>query len=87
MSTLYEQSTRVYMLTGRVAHLLEPDWSPSSTAARSWCGITTWPDHWRGTGSYAEIRQAEDMPTCITCQRYINRAETIAAERKEGGRV
>ena len=68
--------TRVYLLTSRVHHLLPPNQSPNNIAARSLCGISSWPTYWRGTGSYGETRQAEDMPLCRTCERKRNeRAE------------
>lgn len=78
MSAIEEQCTRVYLLTGRVAHLLAPGDSPSNSAATTLCGITSWPGHFRGTGLQGEREQAADMPLCQSCQRRLHeRAERL----------
>jgi len=79
MSATAEQCTRVYMLTGRVAHLLPPGESASNSAATTLCGVTNWPGHFRGTALQGEREQAADMPLCITCQRQ------LAVPSREGG--
>jgi hypothetical protein len=61
--------TRVYLLSGRVAHLLAPSTSPNSPAATALCGVTNWPGYFRGTGAWGEREQARDMPLCQNCKR------------------
>jgi hypothetical protein len=66
------QCTRVYMLTGRSAHLLPPGVSTYDAAATALCGVTNWPAHFRGTGAMGEREQAADMPLCRNCERLRN---------------
>lgn len=64
--------TRVYLLQGRVAHLLAHNVSPNNNAASALCGVTNWPGYFRGTGAHGEREQAADMPLCRTCERKRN---------------
>jgi hypothetical protein len=63
---------RMYLRRGRVAHLVAP-WTSGCILAL--CRTTPrWPetdDAWRGTGSQDEYERAQELPTCLHCERIV----------------
>lgn len=72
MTEYADRCTRVYMLTGRKAHLLAPGISAKDNTAAALCGITCWPAYFRGAGEYGEREQAAVMPLCRNCEMLRN---------------
>lgn len=62
-------NTRVYIFSGKVAHLLDSPSSPNSTVP-ALCGTTPpWFTYWMGTGSQMEINEAASRRLCLNCKK------------------
>jgi hypothetical protein len=61
---------RMYLRRGRVAHLMV--WWTTGHRRAVCNARPTWPDtddDWRGTGSQDEYERAQELPTCLHCER------------------
>lgn len=62
--------TRVYLRSGRVAHLLDESRSPNVGTDEALCGI--WAGFgdavWLGTGTQAEHERAAELRLCLRCE-------------------
>jgi len=65
-----DDCARVYRPTGRMAHLLRPNDSPSVGYPQALCGMRN-PlfSDWLGTGSQAEHERAAQLPLCPGCEQ------------------
>jgi hypothetical protein len=61
-----------YTRTGRVAHILEPYRSTNSSDP-ALCGVSPWPDCWRGSGTWRENERVNELPRCANCTRKFDR--------------
>lgn len=59
---------RVYVPTGKLAHLLAPG-EPPSGDGESLCRKSPWASgSWSGTGSQGEYERAAELPLCSRCE-------------------
>jgi hypothetical protein len=61
-----------YTRSGKKAHILEPYRSLNSSDS-ALCGVTPWPDCWRGSGSWYENERVSEMARCTTCTQIFER--------------
>jgi hypothetical protein len=68
--TMSPNVTRVYLRSGRVAHLLDESSSPNVGTDEALCGI--WAGFgsavWLGTGTQDEHERAAELPLCSRCE-------------------